>query len=219
LGGIAVKKLLFIAVGVFSLFSAFSMDRPCCQELDAYVSSYNSHRDFAPIDSDIFKKAILEKIGADQLALQAYKLFNEDKYQELLDHWLENSSAMRSDNAQRFKEMLILITGVIAIEDDFGSWGTWYNPWQEKILRVVGDQNNVTKDTFHHFRFCYELAFSRLVDIGMGDKAWATCQICDSIEHYLGKEPRIGTHSVVGQVEWDDYVYLPNIWPRLNDDD
>jgi hypothetical protein len=71
--------------------SAFSMDRPCCQELDAYVSSYNSHRYFAPIDSDIFKKTILKKIGADPLALQAYKLFNEDKYQELLDHWLENS--------------------------------------------------------------------------------------------------------------------------------
>jgi hypothetical protein len=214
---IAVKKLLFIVVGVFSLFSVSSMDGPCRQELDAYVSSYNSHRDFAPIDSDIFKKAILEEIGEDKLAREEYALFHEDKYPNILDHWLQNHSTMTLENAERFKELLILITGVIAIEDGFVRWEDWDNSWKEKILRVVGDRSAVTENTFHHLPFCYKLAFSRLVDIGMGNNTWAVCQICDSMAYYLKDKQYISTDNVVGHGEWDDYVYLPDIWPELKD--
>jgi hypothetical protein len=52
---------------------------------------------------------------------------------------------MRSDNAERFKELLIWLTSIKATEDDFVRWENWNSSWKEQILRVVGDRDAVTK--------------------------------------------------------------------------
>jgi hypothetical protein len=174
-----------------------------------------------PIDSNIIKDALVEEIGDDPPALQAYTLFNENNYPELLDHWLLNSSAMRPDNAQRFKEMLIWGTSVIATKTDFDRWDTWANPWKEKILRVVGNRENVTKDIFQHSRFCYEMMFSILVDIGEEGDNFCEYHFCGCITFHCRANPFecLDTGDVVGCVEWlVEYCYPWAIWPGLGDD-
>jgi hypothetical protein len=200
------------------------MNGPCRLKLDDYIDSYNKHQDYAPIDSNIFKDALREEIGSDELALQAYTLFHEDKYQEMLEHWLQNHSAMTPANATRFKELLIWLTSIIATKDDFSwrkKWEDWKNPWKEKILQVVGDRSAVTKDMFHYLRFCYELMFAKLVDIGGGADNFHECHFCNSIAFYWRKNPLecISTGDVVGEVEWDEeYCYPSHIWHGLRGD-
>jgi hypothetical protein len=221
-----MKKLLVIVVGVFSLFSSSSMVRPCRQKLNEYMSSYNSHRDnapfdYVPIDSAIIKNALLEEIGNDEHARKAYKLFQEGNYQELLKYLIKNNAQMDPDNAQRFKEMLIWATSIVATKTDFDCWETWTDPWKEGILCVVGDRGAVTKKTFQHLRFCYELMFGKLVDIGEDGDNFHESHFCNCITFHWRENPIkcFDTGDVVGCVEWlDEYCYPCNIWPRLEND-
>jgi hypothetical protein len=211
-----MKKLLFVAAGVFSLFPVSSMDRPYRHKLDEYINSY---QDDALVDSSIFKAALLEEIGQDEIAQRMYALFHANEYKEMLDLWLQSNSEMQSENAERFKELLIWLTSIKATEDNFVRWENWNSSWKEKILHVVGDRDAVTKDMFHHLRFCYNLGFTKLVDIGEDGDNFYEFFLCDWIAFYLKNQGIIVAENVVGYVEWDDYYCAPfNIWPNLGDD-
>jgi hypothetical protein len=208
-----MRRLLFIAVGIFPLFSAFSMNLPCCQKLDEYIKNYQEGE---PVDSAVFKKALLEEIESDEYAIQEYGLFGQDKYEELLEHWLKHHLEMLPENAQRFKELLIWITIIIALRDDsFDKWEDWKNPWKEQILHVVGDRSNVTKEQLRYVHFCYNLAFSRLIDIGMAGKCWLACQLCEGIAPYLNGTQHITTDNIVGTGGWDGYAKPIDVWLNL----
>jgi hypothetical protein len=126
---------------------------------------------------------------------------------------------MRSDNAERFKELLIWLTSIKATEDNFVRWENWNSSWKEKILDVVGDRNNVTKDMFRHLQFCYELVFGKLVDIGENGDNFYESNLCDWLAFYWNDpDKRIGTDDVVGDVEWEyEYCAPIDLWPNLRD--
>jgi hypothetical protein len=217
-----MKKLLFVIAGVFSVFSLSSMNGPCRQRLDEYVKNY---KDDAPIDSGIFKDALRETIGPDNPAIQAYELFHKGKYQELLEHWIGSHAKMHPDNAQRFKELLIWITTIEASKDDSLYlddslyWDTWNSKYKERILTIIGNRNNVTRDMFHHFQFCYELLFSKLVDIGKKGESFYIFNLCDDIAFY-SKIDSISTENVVGYVDpEEDFYSMFRLFPNMKNPD
>ncbi|GHU17822.1 hypothetical protein FACS189472_05250 [Alphaproteobacteria bacterium] len=218
-----VKKILFAVVGAFiSASSSFCMP-PMEAKLLSCVSKWcELRKNFEPLNFSIdpYKDKLREEIGDDKPAIEAFDLFHQCKFSDLVDYWDLNNSNMKSENAERFKEMLLVSAAIIErqVYDGFTLRGR--EPECPSVLKIIsivgGDRTAVTWKTIKYPQFCFEMMFSLTVDIAswsIGTRKHCTppklAQSCMSICSDL-------CYSLNWPIK-EDEVYLTNIFPCIED--
>jgi hypothetical protein len=128
-------------------------------------------------DSTILDAVIRQDIGSDDAALQAWQLFFDCKLHELIDFYLEVSAKMSPINAERFKEILLLLAPIINVQSTLDKDMVFtsmekYQGYIDKIVSIWGgDPNVITFNVIQHPQFCFEMFLMqalKLEDAGNG---------------------------------------------------
>jgi hypothetical protein len=168
---------------------AFSREGIDYHDFPGYLDAWNTHMDwsndfFIPegvqFTTDPFKHKLLEEIGDDPLAAEAFELFHQHHFLEFTDHCISSLSSMSHVNADRFRELLFKAAPVINLVD--GS-----EPWIRKIIDIAGGARNVYDNALRDSQssqFCFEMLFCVMVDTDEnppeGTKGCVISQACES---------------------------------------
>ncbi|MDR1236082.1 MAG: hypothetical protein LBJ96_03670 [Holosporaceae bacterium] len=170
-----MKKLVITATAVLFGSSLFAMktsrekldDYVCewSEEFTAPISAERTDRDWDEFSTEPFKAGLLEEIGDDSFAREAYDLFHAHDFVGLWKHCKQNNSNMLPENAAKFLELSALAAPIINIEESD-------RPLAGEIVNFVGKEKYNSSYTYipQFPRFSYEMFFCVMVDIDCGAK-------------------------------------------------
>ncbi|MDR3180056.1 MAG: hypothetical protein LBT70_04115, partial [Holosporaceae bacterium] len=123
-----MKKLAIATAAILYCFASFGMENnlPVQDEFDTYVRGWakelaaplseREDRDLNEFSTVPFKKKLLDEIGNDSLAQEEFKLFHTHDFVGLWKHWGESRDRMLPNNAEKFRDLLILSAPIINAE-------------------------------------------------------------------------------------------------------
>jgi hypothetical protein len=145
-------------------------------KLSAYIAEWNE------ILSDVcrrcdefsvvpYKNKLLEEIGNDDFAREAFYLFHNYDFTRLINYWIENHQNMNEENAERFKGLLIAIAPMLLPDYMPGTIEPEIFEQEKDIQKIIaivgGDRMAIRKGDIKFPRFCFEIMFCALVDTDM----------------------------------------------------
>jgi hypothetical protein len=170
-------KKFVIASGLLFASAVQGMDLSygCRDEYNKYLAIHvDAIRNFKqtdePFNTSRLGATLLEEIKGDTLAIEAYKLFHSYKFDELLAYWVKNNKNMHPDNAEKFRELLILITPVVAESENINegerefAWDTKYDEFKKTVFEYVCVPEKATPDQIRFPLFCYEMLGKAMID-------------------------------------------------------
>jgi hypothetical protein len=103
-----------------------------------------------PLTTDPVKQKLRGEIGDDQVAIVAFELFQQHDFPGYINFWFKNKLAMRDDNADKLRDLLVLLAPVINMDKTNESW----------VLKIVNEAGGARMacDYVPVFsQFCYEM--------------------------------------------------------------
>jgi hypothetical protein len=168
---------------------AFGREGIDYNDFPSYLDVWNAHMDwgndfFIPegvqFTTDPFKHKLLEEIGDDPIAVEAFELFHQFRFFEFTLYCINNFSKMLQANADRLRELLFKAASVINLID--GS-----KPYIQKIIDIAGGARNVYDHALRDSQFsqfCFEMLFCVMVETDgnppEGTKGCVISQACES---------------------------------------
>jgi hypothetical protein len=151
-------KKLVMAAAVFSGLSLFGMesDSPVPNKFDTYVrrsaTEVAAGRNYDDFSTQPFKERLLEEVGDDQTALKAFELFYTRYFVKVWKYWKKNNGHMRSDNAERFLDLLALAAPIMNLNESD-------RMYVKEIVDTVGSNSYVDYYKPRFPQFCCEMYF------------------------------------------------------------
>ncbi|MDR1235799.1 MAG: hypothetical protein LBJ96_02220 [Holosporaceae bacterium] len=188
-----MKKLVITATAVLFGSSLFAMEKTSREKLDDYVSKWSEEftasisaertdGDWDEFSTEPFKAELLEEIGDDSPAREAFQFFHAHDFVGLWKHWEQNNNAMSQDNAVRFRDLLILAIPFINSKRSG-------KPFEKKITDLAGGEEKVRGYCTKYPQFSYEMFFCAMVDSDRNTKPHSEMlsQICERICHGISE--------------------------------
>jgi hypothetical protein len=179
-------KKLAVTAAVLSCSISFSMEKTTFDKFNDYVSEWSAKFtapfrercdiNFEEFSTDSFKDKLLEEIGDDPLAQEAFKLFQGRDFVGLWNHWEKHNKSMLADNAGKFLDVLILLAPIINAEES-------NRQIVKKLVHIAGGGKNAYNYIPQFQRFSYEMFFCLMVDSKWGSKNYDEflSQMCEGI--------------------------------------
>jgi hypothetical protein len=158
--------------------------------------------------------------------------FHTHEFSELIDYFEENRLNMTEDNAERFREMLIVIAPIIFVRAH-SSWDDDESPLNsfdlqhpngevlKKIFSIIGDPYTITKKALIYPQFCFEMMFCALFDNDRGgsDKLFQSCEcLCldvDKSSDWPGKKEEADLLDMTSIIEdAEGLCHVSYAWPN-----
>jgi hypothetical protein len=170
-----MKKLVVTATAVLFGSSLFAMEKNSREKLDDYVREWSANftapfekrckMNYDDFITEPFKAGLLEEIGDDSSAEEAFNLFHAHDFVGLWKHWKENNSNMLPENAARFLDLSALATPIINTDEN-------NRLFVGEIVDLVGKEKYNSSYTYvpQFPRFSYEMFFCVMVDSDCGAK-------------------------------------------------
>jgi hypothetical protein len=170
-------KKFIIASGLLFASAVQGMDlsSSCRDEYNKYLAIHvDAIRNFKQTD-ELFNTsrlgaALLEEAGGDTFALEAYGLFHSYKFDELLAYWIINYKNMHPANAEKYRELLIFITPIVAESENIAEqerefiWDAKYDEFKKTVFEFVCAPEKATPDQIQFPLFCYEMLGKAMID-------------------------------------------------------
>jgi hypothetical protein len=231
-----MKKLLAASVALFVSVSE-CMDSP--DFYDEHIK-YLTRREGASVAERRSEKfntfsldaKLLGEIGDDPSALEAYRLFHLYKFDEFLDCYLNNCAIMRPDNAEKIRELLILITPIVAeseniIEKDREfDWDNKYDEFKKTVFKFICNSEKATSDQIKFPQFCYEVLGKAMIDADYNsDLSDRLSVFLESICRFVHQRFKWDGHEIEGYMfkvvglrenDWGN-CRIYNVWPNLEE--
>jgi hypothetical protein len=184
-------------------------------------------------DPAILEAVIRHDIGSDDSALQAFQLFSDCKLHELIDFYPEASTKMLPINAERFREILLLLAPILSVQrewdEDLGF--TSMETYQEYISKIVsvwgGDPSAITFNAIQHPQFCFEMFLMQVLKPGHLENGILFQAVMCMVDEFLtqrhnwdGKKGETAIYSFsTGCYEDDGGRCAPkDVWPNWKTD-
>jgi hypothetical protein len=170
------------------------------------------------------KNNLLEEIGNDCSALEAFDLFHSHDFTKLITHWIENNQNMSAENAERFKGLLIAIAPML-VPDYMSAIEPEILEQEEDIQKIIaivgGDRMAIRKDAIKFPQFCFEMVFCAMSDTHLernpvlSQSCECVCEcICDELE-WDGNDKAAELIRIVGwRGDEGGFCDPAQIWPN-----
>jgi hypothetical protein len=139
------------------------------EDIEDFKSNYHEHEPENSYDTTSLVAEFRQQVRGDLRAGEAMDLFIDCKYWHLVDHCEDYLPDMTADNAQLFREVIILLAPWL----DIGNY-------TQRVVNIIGDPLSITPDYFQHRTLLYDMFFYGAVECGRRDHTWILIETCAS---------------------------------------
>jgi hypothetical protein len=190
-------------------------------DIQSLRSSYYEGRSGNSYDTTALIKKCNDRVIGNPMAEKAMGIFLDCKYWHLVDYCEDNLLKMNNNDAQLFREVLILLAPHL----DIGNY-------TQRIVGLIGDPTSITGDYFQNGKLLYDMFFHGAVETSKRGYSWFITEMCVSICNELGILAYLshwkncdGFNSlIVRDIAYDgelrEDVLIPvhsRVWPNLPD--
>jgi hypothetical protein len=156
-------RKLVLTTALLSCFDLFGMEKTPLEKFNDYVSEWSEEltapfsserkrKNWSELTTKPFKEKLCAEIGEDSFALQGLDLFYLRKFPEFLEHWETNRESMLPSNAEKFRELLILLAPMMDLVEE-------NEQYVKRIIGIAGKIENVVSYRTRFPQFSYEMFF------------------------------------------------------------
>jgi hypothetical protein len=137
------------------------------KDIEKYKRSCREYEPRNSYDTTSLVEKFKKHVHGDPKAEEGMKLFIDCRYLLLVDHCEDYLPSMGSDNAQLFREAIVLLA-------------PWLDKWnyKQRGINIIGDPLSVTSDYFQHRTLLYEMFFYGEVKCGKRGYTWIMIETC-----------------------------------------